>query len=171
MPWSVNARTGPPVSDHSLALYLAHVFMADVARHVTTASDALERAREQGFLESVFPRQEGEPVESDGDSERSAVNLWGDECCAGGRPIIILGARVPEGDHFVSVFFYYAPGWEEPLRSMHAAFVRYYAEGPRTDVEESALVWTSPARSRETALALARDLVALNRSGNVANAE
>ena len=98
-------------------------------------------------------------------------NLWGDECCAGGRPIIILGARVPEGDHFVSVFFYYAPGWEEPLRSMHAAFVRYYAEGPRTDVEESALVWTSPARSRETALALARDLVALNRSGNVANAE
>jgi hypothetical protein len=137
--------------------------MTDTARHVTTAPDALERARAQGFIEAVFPRQEVDPAGSSGDTERSPVDLWGDECCVREQHIIILGARVPEADHFVSIFFHYTPGWEGALKRMYAVFVRHYGEGPRTEVEESMLVWTSPARSRETALALARDLVALNR--------
>jgi hypothetical protein len=127
---------------------------------VTTALDALEKARARGFIEAVFAPGEpdGVPKEDNGGGTCD-FGLWGEECDAAGRHVVVVG-QLPEAHLVMVVLRSGAPDMGYALEELREVLVRYFDAAPlvNADVPDEE-AWTSPLTSREKAIAVARELV------------
>jgi hypothetical protein len=138
---------------------------------ITTVAGALDAARAQGFVEAVFTFHEPEHVLDEIDGEANAVRLWGDECAADGRHGVIVG-QVPEAFFVMVILRSETSDMLYSLEEMREVFRRHLDEEPKVNSDEpDEEVWVGPRTSHETALAVARELVAIDRRERDPDAE
>jgi hypothetical protein len=138
-------------------------FMARwIVTTVATTEDAVILARARGFIEAQFLR-DGRAGRCDTIKD-DHVDAWGHECWASDHHPIIVGELVPEGGYFVMVMLSNdAPGLDDVRARMLSVFRQYFETDPRVDTEEEDMeVWTSPTCLRQSALAAACELVAVD---------
>jgi len=129
--------------------------------NVTAAVGALDVARAHGYVEGLFTPTEQVPA--DGEGEANAVDVWGHECDDDGRHAIIVGQL--RDAHFVMLVLRNgAPDMGYALEEMRDVFRMNFNLDANVDTEGSGTeVWSSPKVSREIAVAVARELVMVDR--------
>jgi len=137
--------------------------MSFFAMNMTTASEALEVARGQGFIEATFRPIYSADAVVERDLETDPIAVWGRECDTAGQHALIVG-ELPDA-YFVMLLLGAIPSdMESVLDEMRDLFRRHFAIDPRVDDEvPDELVWTSPKTTRETAVAVALELRAIDR--------
>ena len=114
-------------------------------------------------MEATFPciDAEREPTEEEKDGDDFAV--WGRECVANGRHAVIVGA-LPNDFFLVMLIRRDDPDMQYVIEDMREVFRAAFGREPEVDTEVADVeVWTSPKTSREIAIAVARELVEVDR--------
>jgi hypothetical protein len=137
--------------------------MGHATMHITTADDALDHARAEGFIEAVFTPTDSDSVPGDGDPEIDDLTRWGRECRAAGRHGVIVG-ELPYAYFVMMVLRESPPDLQYVLEAFRDAFRCHFDCEPNVDVEvPDEQVWSGPKTFHEVAIAAARELVAIDR--------
>jgi hypothetical protein len=138
--------------------------MGNVAMCITTAAGALDVARTRGFIEAVFTPTEPDPTPTGHGSPINDLTRWGHECDTAGRHGIIVG-RLPDAYFVMFILRESPPEQRYALEAFREVFRRNFNCEPKVDTEvPDEEVWVGPQTSRDVAIAVACELVELDRA-------